>query len=128
MKKWYFALNPLIITILLITNLSASSGDEVKYLPFAEKMPEVVGGLAAIAKNIKYPEIAQKAGVQGKVFILAFVDEDGSVSDAKVVKGIGAGCDEAAIAAIKKCKFSPGVHEGKKVKVKVAIPIEFKMK
>lgn len=127
MKKLFFILT-LLISTFLISNLSANSGNDVKYLPFAEKMPEVEGGLAAIAKNIVYPEMAQKAGVQGKVFVLAFVDEDGSVSDAKVVKGIGAGCDEAAVEAIKKCKFSPGVHEGKKVKVKVAIPIEFKMR
>ncbi|MGD8778161.1 MAG: energy transducer TonB [Ignavibacteria bacterium] len=129
MKKQYLVL-PLLLPIFLTITLTASNGNEneVKYLPFAEKMPEVEGGLASIAKNVKYPEVAQKAGVQGKVFVLAFVDEDGTVNDAKVVRGIGAGCDEAAIEAIKKCKFTPGMHEGKKVKVKIAIPIEFKMK
>ncbi len=124
MKKFSLILT---LTLIFSTITFASNGNEATYLPFAETMPVVEGGLSAIAKNVVYPEMALKAGVQGKVFVLAFVNEDGTVGDAKVVRGIGAGCDEAAVAAVKKCKFSPGVHEGKKVKVKVAIPIEFKM-
>ncbi len=107
-------------------NLSTNEGEE--YLAFAEKMPEPVGGLPAIYKLIKYPEIAKKAGIEGKVYVLAFINENGGVDDVKVVKGIGGGCDEATVKAVKKTKFSPATAEGKNVKVKMSLQIQFKLK
>lgn len=97
------------------------------YLAFAEKMPEPVGGLKAIYEKIEYPEIAKRAGVQGKVYILAFINENGGVDDVKVIKGIGGGCDEAAVDAVKNSKFSPGVSEGKPARVKMSLQIQFKL-
>ncbi len=99
-----------------------------EYLAFAEEMPQPVGGLPEIYKLIEYPEAAKKAGVQGKVYVLAFINENGSVEDVKVIKGIGAGCDEAAVDAIKKSKFTPGKVAGKNVKVKMSLQIIFKLK
>jgi len=98
-----------------------------EYLAFADQMPEPVGGIPAIYKLIKYPEMAQKAGVQGKVYVLAFINEEGGVDDVKVVKGIGAGCDEATIDAVKNSKFTPGMSAGKPAKVKVSMQIQFKL-
>jgi len=92
-----------------------------------EEMPKPIGGIAAIQKRIVYPEIAKRAGVQGRVFIKAFVDENGNVVKAEVIKGIGAGCDEAAIKAVMATKFKPGKQRGKPVKVQVSIPILFKL-
>ncbi|OGU34119.1 MAG: energy transducer TonB [Ignavibacteria bacterium GWB2_35_6b] len=103
-----------------------ASGDG--YLAFAEKMPEPVDGMNEIYKNIAYPRMAQQAGVEGKVFLLCFIDETGSVNEIKVIKGIGAGCDEAASDAVKKVKFAPGQNEGKPVKVKLSLSIVFKLK
>lgn len=97
------------------------------YLAFAEVMPEPVGGLSKIYENIKYPDIARQAGVQGKVFALAYVDEKGDVGDVKILKGLGAGCDEAAIEGIKKAKFTPGKNQGQSVKVKLSLTINFKL-
>ncbi len=99
-----------------------------EYLAFAEEMPQPVGGLPAIYKLIKYPELAKNAGLQGKVYVLAFIDKDGSVEDVKVIKGIGGGCDEATVNAIKQCKFIPGKAAGKNVKVKMSLQIQFKLK
>ena len=90
-------------------------------------MPEPIGGIGEIQKKIIYPEIAKRAGVEGKVYVLAFVDESGTVTDAKIIKGIGAGCDEAALDAVKKTKFKPGKQRGKPVKVQVSIPVVFKL-
>ncbi|MFC2134237.1 energy transducer TonB [Bacteroidota bacterium] len=90
-----------------------------------EEMPEPVGGISAIEARITYPDIALRAGIQGRVFIRAFVDEGGNVSKAEVLKRIGAGCDEAAIAAVMKTKFKPGRQRGKAVKVQVSLPIVF---
>jgi len=101
--------------------------EEPTYFVAVEEMPEPIGGISEIQKKIIYPEIAKRAGVEGKVYVLAFVDESGTVTDAKIIKGIGAGCDEAALDAVKKTKFKPGKQRGKAVKVQVSIPVVFKL-
>ncbi len=101
--------------------------EEPTYFVAVEEMPEPVGGIKAIQEKIVYPEIAKRAGVEGKVYVLAFVDESGNVTKAQVLKGIGAGCDEAALDAVQKTKFKPGKQRGKPVKVQVSIPIIFKL-
>ncbi len=92
-----------------------------------EQMPEPIGGIAAIQRKIVYPEIARRAGVQGRVFVKAFVDETGRVTKVTLIKGIGAGCDEAAMKAVRETRFKPGKQRGKAVKVQVSIPILFKI-
>lgn len=99
----------------------------VEFFVAVEQMPEPIGGISAIQKKIVYPEIAKRAGVQGRVYVKAFVDEGGNVQKAEVIKGIGAGCDEAAIKAVLKTKFKPGKQRGKPVRVQVSIPILFKL-
>lgn len=101
--------------------------EEPVYFVAVEEMPEPIGGIQAIQSKIVYPEIAKRAGVEGRVYILAFVDENGNVTKAEVIKGIGAGCDEAALDAVKKTKFKPGKQRGKPVKVQVSIPVVFKL-
>ncbi len=66
-----------------------------------EQMPKPVGGIVAIQKKIVYPEFAKRAGIQGKVHVKAFVDETGNVFKVELVKGIGGGCDEVALEAVK---------------------------
>ncbi|MBK9097048.1 MAG: energy transducer TonB [bacterium] len=101
--------------------------EEPTYFVAVEEMPEPIGGLTAIQQKIVYPELARRAGVQGKVYIRAFVDENGNVTSAEVVKGIGGGCDEAALDAILKTKFTPGKQRGKPIKVQVTVPVLFKL-
>ena len=102
--------------------------EEPEIFVIVEQMPELIGGLAAIQKKINYPEIAKKAGVEGRVIVQFVVDEEGNVQDPQVVRGIGAGCDEEAIRAVKQAKFQPGKQRGKPVKVKMSLPITFKLK
>ncbi|MBI1930908.1 MAG: energy transducer TonB [Ignavibacteriales bacterium] len=99
----------------------------VEFFVAVEEMPEPIGGIQGIQEKIVYPEIAKRAGVQGRVYIKAFVDEAGVVHKAEVIKGIGAGCDEAAVDAVMKTKFKPGKQRGKPVRVQVSIPILFKL-
>lgn len=101
--------------------------EESIYFVAVEEMPHPIGGINAIQQHIIYPEIAKRAGVEGKVFILAYVDEEGVVTKAEVLKGIGGGCDEVAVKAELQTKFSPGKQRGKPVKVKVMIPIRFEL-
>ena len=101
--------------------------EEPAYFIAVEEMPKPIGGIAEIQKKIEYPEIAKRVGLEGKVFVRAYVDETGIVTKAELVKGIGGGCDEAAIDAILKTRFSPGKQRGKPIKVQVTIPINFKL-
>lgn len=110
-----------------IKNYINNDIDEEVYFVAVEEMPEPIGGISEIQLKIVYPEIAKRAGVEGKVYVLAFVDERGNVTNAKIIKGIGAGCDEAAIDAVLQTKFKPGKQRGKTVKVQVSIPIVFKL-
>lgn len=104
-----------------------ASGKDELYKPFAQVMPQPEGGIEGIYSKIKYPETAQKAGVQGKVYLLIYINENGGVDDVKILKGLGAGCDEAAMQAVKETKFSPGKDNGVAVKVKLSLPITFKL-
>jgi len=101
--------------------------EEPVFFVAVEEMPEPIGGIQGIQQRIVYPEIARRAGVQGRVFVKAYVDELGNVWKTELIKGIGAGCDEAALAAVKETKFKPGKQRGKPVKVQVSIPILFKI-
>ena len=76
----------------------------------------------------EYTEAARDAGVEGTVVISAVVDPDGNTRDIHVVEKLGHGLDEAAITAVKNCKYSPGEHNGQKVAVRIPrIPVRFYM-
>ena len=101
--------------------------EEPVYFVAVEEMPFPIGGIQAIHDLIIYPNIAKRAGVEGKVYVLAYVNEEGTVTKTEVLKGIGGGCDEAAEYAVQHTKFSPGKQRGKPVNVKVMVPIIFKL-
>ena len=92
-----------------------------------DQMPEIIGGLAAIQKELKYPKIARMAGMEGRVIIQFIVNEEGKVVNPRVVRGVGAGMDEEAVRALKTAIFKPGMQDGKAVPVKLSIPITFKL-
>lgn len=100
---------------------------EEEYLLNIEKMPSPVGGLESIMKKIYYPEIAQKTKTEGKVYVLIYISENGDVDEVKLVKGIGMGCDDVAMNAIKKTKFTPGMDKGVAVKSKMSLALTFKL-
>ncbi len=97
------------------------------YFVAVEEMPEPIGGVEVIQKKIIYPEIAKRAGVEGIVYILAYLNEEGDVVKVEVAKGVGGGCDEVAAKAVKETKFRPGKQRGKPVKVKVMVPVKFRL-
>ena len=102
--------------------------EEPEIFVVVENMPELIGGLGSIQSKIKYPEMAKKAGVEGRVIVQFVVDEEGNVQDPQVVRGLGAGLDEEALRAVKMAKFKPGMQRGKPVKVKMSLPITFRLK
>ncbi|MCU0343076.1 MAG: energy transducer TonB [Ignavibacterium sp.] len=99
-------------------------------IPFyaVEVKPEIIGGLESILKNVYYTEFARRAEIEGRVSIGFVVNKQGEVEDAKVLKGISEDLDLIALNAVKKAKFTPGLQRGKPVKVKMVVPILFKLK
>jgi len=92
-----------------------------------DKYPEPVGGIEAIMKNVAYPKSAKDTGIEGKVIVKFVVDEKGNVSSTEVMKSVNDELDKAALDAIKKTKFTPGIKDNKPVKAEVTIPIMFKL-
>jgi len=114
-----------IIPTLLPTLVVDTNPEPPPIFVWVENMPEPIGGVESIYENLIYPEFAVRAGIQGSVILEAVVNEDGSLSDISIVKGIGGGCEEAAVMALRQVSFNPGKQRGKAVKVKVRLPIKF---
>jgi periplasmic protein TonB len=99
--------------------------DDEHYFVAVEEMPEIIGGIASLAKNLQYPEVARRAGVQGMVYVRAYVDEEGIVQKMDIARGIGAGLDDAAMDAVSKVRFTPGKQRGVPKKVIVVVQVQF---
>lgn len=97
-----------------------------------ERYPEFPGGMGEMMKylseNIKYPKICQDQGVQGRVIIQFVVDTDGSITDIQVVNPINPYLDMEAVRVVNSMpKWIPGMREGKNVRVRYTLPIEFNL-
>ena len=112
-----------------LSNKSKVNGD---VFTVVEEMPEYEGGMGAfydyISHEIKYPLEARENDVEGKVIVQFVVGRDGAVSNVKAIKGIGYGCDEEAVRVIQKvADFKPGSQRGRTVRVRMDMPIVFKI-
>jgi protein TonB len=98
-----------------------------KTVSWVQQMPQFNGELNAyISSHLKYPEGAKAAGIEGQVIIQFVIDEEGSVSEARVMRGIGGGCDEEALRMVNGMpKWKPGKQNGKAVKIFFTLPILF---
>ncbi|MEM9936592.1 MAG: TonB family protein, partial [Bacteroidota bacterium] len=113
--------------------VSAQQSDAVtRPLAIAEVMPSFPGGDKALrkylAKNINYPQSAKAKEVEGRVYIQFIVEEDGSLSKLKIMRGIGYGCNEEALRVVKAMPtWKPGQQAGRKVPVIYTLPIRFSL-
>lgn len=90
------------------------------------------GGMPAfykyVGEKVKYPAQARRMGIEGKVFVEFVIGKDGSISEVRAVKGIGAGCDEEAVRIVQGApSWTPGKQRGKAVKQRMVLPITFKL-
>jgi periplasmic protein TonB len=104
--------------------------EEEQIFAVVEAMPEYPGGEIArmryLADNIKYPTMARESGIQGRVYVTFVVERDGSVTDVRVLRGIGGGCDEEAIRVVSNMpKWVPGRQRNKPVRVQFNLPVRF---
>lgn len=95
-----------------------------------EDQPGFPGGEEAriryLTENLRYPQMAREAGIQGTVFVTFVVERDGSVTDVRVLRGIGGGCDEEAVRVVRNMpRWTPGRQRGQPVRVQFNMPIRF---
>jgi TonB family protein len=122
-------LNPAPVNVPTVRAAPAASA---KPLLTSEIAPEFPGGSRGMARyfrrNYRYPSSAQENSVEGVVYIRFVVNADGSLSNYKLLKGIGYGCDEEALRLIRNMPdWTPGENGGQKVPVYKTIPITFKL-
>ncbi|PLX03045.1 MAG: energy transducer TonB [Marinilabiliales bacterium] len=103
---------------------------EAEIFTVVESMPEFPGGTGELYKylgnSIKYPPLAKESGIQGRVFVNFVVEPNGSISNVKVLRGIGGGCDEEAVRVVENMpSWKPGKQRGKAVRVSYNLPIKF---
>lgn len=106
--------------------------EEQQVFVVVEEMPEFPGGELAlrtfIGKAIVYPTVAQENGIQGKVFVTFVVNKDGSVSNAKIARGVDASLDAEALRVVSTLpRWKPGKQRGVPVRVSYTVPISFKL-
>lgn len=116
----------------VVQQVEEEEPEEQKIHVVVEKMPEFPGGDDAmkrfLAKNIKYPLIAQENNIQGRVVCQFVVNSDGKIVDVQVVRGVEASLDAEAVRVIKSMPaWTPGRQGGKNVRVKYTLPIRFKL-
>lgn len=117
---------------LIPANITHSTADDEIY-EVVENMPRFPnGGMQALMQylneNIRYPEAAIKAGVQGRVTLQFIVDKDGSIDDVKILRSVNPDLDAEAIRVIKMMpRWEPGTHKGKPVRVKYTVPVMFRI-
>lgn len=106
--------------------------DENEIFTVVEQNPDFEGGYAAmmqfIQANMKYPANARRLGIEGTVYVSFVVGKDGSISEAKVLRGIMAECDTEAIRVVNRMpKWKPGKQNGRNVNVRFTLPLKFRL-
>ncbi len=105
-----------------------SEEEEEDFFVAVGQMPEIKGGQEWLYNQIEYPDMARKAGIEGRVIVQFVVDEKGNATNFEVLRGIGGGCNEEAVRILKEADFEPGRQRGKPVAVQMAQPITFELK
>ena len=111
-------------------SIPEEKADEI--FTIVEEQPSPEGGIKAfyeyVSSNLEYPAKARRIGLEGRVFVEFVVEKDGSLTDVKAIKGIGGGCDEEAVRVISSApKWNPGKQRGRAVRVRMIMPIMFKI-
>jgi protein TonB len=92
-----------------------------------EQQPDC-GGISAVQKAADYPAFAEKAGIEGRVFVQFVVDESGDVTNPKVTRGVHKLLNEEALEAVQELECTPGRQRGTPVKVQLTLPVTFELK
>ncbi len=113
-------------------NAEVTEDNGIRDFASVEVMPEYPGGQAGwgkyLQKNMKYPPIAREDNITGRVIVSFVVEKNGDLTDIKVLRGIGGGCDEEAVRVLKAApSWKPGIQNGRPVRVAYTMPIFFQL-
>jgi len=119
-----------ITAVMQVASEKEEEAEDAAVFFIVEEMPDFPGGQLAlrkfIASAIKYPVIAQENGIQGKVFVNFVVAKDGTVTNAKIFRGVDPSLDKEALRVVNSLpKWKPGKQGGKPVRVSYTVPINF---
>lgn len=121
----------LLALVALAPSASAQSADSTGAAPtvhdLADVQPEIVGGMAALAASIVYPEAAWVDRIEGTVIVQVVVDEQGEVLEALAVRSPSEVLSHAALAAVRQQRFTPGRVGDQPVAVRITLPIRFRL-
>ncbi|MCF8331631.1 MAG: energy transducer TonB [Bacteroidales bacterium] len=131
MKQLIYILLLLPLLLMGIQPVSAQT-DSSEVFVVVEDSPQFPGGEEArveyLQKNIIYPEEAEKNGIEGTVYVTFIVETDGSISNVRLLRGIGGGCDKVAFEAVQNMPdWKPGKQKGRPVRVQFNMPLKFKL-
>ena len=106
--------------------------EEEQIFTIVEEAASFPGGIGEcmkwLGKNIKYPTISQENGVQGRVIVQFVVNRDGTIVDAKVVRGVDPYLDKEALRVVNMMpKWQPGKQRGKAVRCQFTLPVQFRL-
>ncbi|PEN13836.1 hypothetical protein CRI94_07165 [Longibacter salinarum] len=93
----------------------------------ADRPPRMIGGMKALRAQVNYPDSARRQGIEGRVFVQFIVTTEGKPVDIKVVRGLHGALDQAAINAVGKMKFDPGLLNGEPTNVVMSLPVTFEL-
>lgn len=117
----------------IVVDEEVEEEDVEEVFVIVEEQPHPIGGMQSfydhINSNIRYPSQARRMNIEGRVFVQFIIEKDGSISQVVVIRGISDSCDQEAIRVVSSApKWAPGKQRGKPVRVKMVLPITFKLK
>jgi len=129
MSKCFLFISVLIFPTVIFSQpqIPTRAPDDTTYFTAVEEMPELIGGVSSLTPNLYYSKEALKDKIEGRVYMLIYINEKGSVDKIKILSGLGYGLDEIASDAVHQAKFKPGRQDGIPVKAIVSLPIIFKL-
>ncbi|MBX7151827.1 energy transducer TonB [bacterium] len=112
----------------LVSEIEHSTEEPETFIVYDEP-PHLIGNNAFIQKNLKYPDLARQAGIEGKVVVSIVIGIDGKVENALILSEDGnVGFGKAALEVVEKCRFTPAMQRDKPVRVKMSMPISFRLR
>lgn len=100
--------------------------EEPEIFVAVEESPDC-GGISSVQEEVQYPEFAQKAGIEGRVLVQFVVNKEGEVTNPAVTRGVHTLLNEEAVRAVKQLECTPGKQRGKPVKVRMSLPVAFRL-
>jgi len=126
-SKRAFSILSGILCVLFLFSVPVTAQDSEQVFTTVEQMPQLHGDMDSLKNEIQYPPEAYDAGIEERVFLQFIVNKNGKAQDINVIRGTGSSLDEEAKRLVTEANFTPGKQRGKRVNVRMSLPITFKL-